>query len=182
MQSQMNNITTTGTAITSQAATDTAVFSLYLDTLQNCAVSTLNIPTTGTMITPIVATNVSSHNTVTSSSPDSLLSTQHVPTSVTVSGISSTSASGNEHSIPSLSFDITRINSQGMNTHSFTSVSLPLHATVIQKIKGKICSNEFLASVFDQDSRFPSDISLNFNSSGASVITNLLRRFISIKQ
>ena len=140
VQSQMNNITTTATAITSQAATDTTAFSLNLDTPQNCAVSTLNIPTTGTMITPIVATNVSSHNTVTSSLPDSLFSPQPAPTSVTVSGISSASASGNELSIPTLSFDITRINSQGMNTHSFTSASLPLHATVSQKIKEKIWS------------------------------------------
>ena len=183
VQSQMNNTTTTATAITSQAATDTTAFSLNLDTPQNCAVSTLNIPTTG-MITRIIATNVSSHNTVTSSLPDSLFSPQPAPTSVTVSGISSTSTSGNELSLLALSFDITRINSQGMNTHSFTSVSIPLHATVSQKIKEKIWSNEFvdLATVFDQDIRFPSDISLNFNSSGASVITNPLRRFISIEQ
>ena len=72
MQSQTNNIMTTWTAITSQAATDTAAFSLNLVTPQNCALSTLNIQTTGTMITLIVATNVSKHNTVTSSSPDSL--------------------------------------------------------------------------------------------------------------
>ena len=72
MLSQTNNITTTGTAITSQAATDTAAFSLNLVTPQNCAVSTLKIPTTGTMITPTVATYVSSHNTVLSSSQDSL--------------------------------------------------------------------------------------------------------------
>ena len=184
VQSQRYNITTTGTAITSHAATDTAAFNLNLDTPQYCAVSTLNIPTTGTMITPIVATNVSSHNTVTSSLPDSLFSPQPAPTSVTVSGTSSTSASGNALSIPALSFDITRINSQGMNTHSFKSVSLPLHATVSQKIKEKISSNEFvdLVTVFDQDIRFPSDISLNFNSSGASVITKPRRRFISIEQ
>ena len=184
MQSQANNITTTGTAITSQAATDTAAISLNLDTSQNCAVSTLNFPTTGTMNIPIMATNISSHNTVTHSSPNCLLSTQPAPTSVTVSGISSTSASGNELSTPTLSFDITRINLQGMNTHSFTSVSLPFHDTVCQKIKEKIWSNEFvdLATVFDKDIRFPSDISLNFNSSGASVITNLRRRFKSIDQ
>ena len=90
------------------------------------------------MITSIVATNVSCHYTVTSSSPDSLLSPQPAPTSVTVSGIASTSASGNERSIPALSFDITLINAQGMNTHSFTPISLPLHATVSQKIKEKI--------------------------------------------
>ena len=72
MQSQTNNITTTGTAITSQTATGTAALSLNLVTLQSCAFLTLNIQTTGTMITPIVATNVSKHNTVTSSSPDSL--------------------------------------------------------------------------------------------------------------
>ena len=161
MQSQTNNITTTGTAITLQAATDTAAFSLNLVTPQNCDVSTLNIQTTGTRITPIVATNVSSHSTVTSSSPDRLLLPQHAPTSVTVSGISPASASGNALSIPSLSFDITHINSQGMNTHSFTSLSLPLHATVSQKIKERIWSNEFvdLATVFDRDIRFPSDIS-----------------------
>ena len=184
VQSQMNNVTTTATAITSQAATNTAAFSLNLDTPQDCAVSTLNIPTTGTMITPIVATNVSSHNTVTSSSPDSLFSPQPAPTSVYVSGISSTSTSGNELSIPALSLDITRINSQGMNTHSFTSVLLPLHATVSQKITEKIWSNEFvdLAIEFDQDISFPSDISLNLNSTGASVITNRLRRFLSIEQ
>ena len=71
-----------------------------------------------------------------------------------------------------------------MNTHSFTSVSLPLHATVSQKIKEKIWSNEFvdLATVFDQDISFLSDISLNYNSSDPSVITNPRRRFISIEQ
>ena len=71
-----------------------------------------------------------------------------------------------------------------MNTHSFTFVSLPLHATVSQKIKEKIWPSEFvdLATVFDQYIMFPSDISLNFNISGASVITNPRRRFISIKQ
>ena len=124
--------------------TDIAAFSLNLVTPQNCAVSTLNIPTTGTMKTPIVATNVSSHNTVTSRSPDRLLLPQHAPTSVTVSRISSTSASGNELSIPALSFDITSINPQGINTHSFTSESLPLHATVNHKIKEKIWSIEFV--------------------------------------
>ena len=55
-----------------------------------------------------------------------------------------------------------------------------------KKLKEKIWSNEFvdLASVFDQDIRLSSGISLNFNSSGASVImiTNLRRRFINIEQ
>ena len=50
----------------------------------------------------------------------------------------------------------------------------------VKKLKKRF-GHEFvdLATVFDQDIRFPSDISLNFNS---SVITNPRRRFMSIEQ
>ena len=59
-----------------------------------------------------------------------------------------------------------------------------MHATVNQKVKEKIWSNEFieLSTVFEDDLRMNSNISLNFTETGATVVTNPRKRFITIEQ
>ena len=99
----------------------------------------------------------------------------------TTPGISTSNQ--NSVSIPALSLDIAH-SSIPQNKPSFTSASLPLHATVNQKVKEKIWSNEFveLSTVFEDDLRMNSNISLNFTETGATVVTNPRKRFITIEQ
>lgn len=111
-------------------------------------------------------------------------STVNATVSVTsaVNSNSGTSTS-NQVSVPALSLDIAH-SSNPQNKSSFTSVSLPLHATVDQKIREKIWANEYveLSTIFSDDLRFTSNISLNFTDTGASVVTNPRKRFMNIEQ
>ena len=103
-----------------------------------------------------------------------------------MSPIMSTKVSGaslpHQFSIPAL--DIAHIQDQNQHKSAFTSVALPLHATVNQKVKEKIWANEYveLSTVFNYDIRLTSQISLNFSDSGASLNTTSRRRYITIEQ
>ena len=147
------------------------------------------------IITPqrVSADDINTHGETTNTSHPSLSSVGRSVSAAMGSDVSVTSpvttASGTitgdqiSISIPALSLDIAR-SGDTQNKPSFTSVALPLHTTVSQKIKEKIWANEFveLSTVFDDDLRLKSNISLHFTETGASVITNQRKRFITIEQ
>lgn len=153
------------TVVTSQQQTMPLIQSIQSSILPSIGISTASSAVATTAIGCVTQTQTS------------------VGTVPSVSGVS-TSPSGNQFSIPALSLDISRINDQNSNTSSFTSVALPLHATVNQKVKERIWANEFveLSTVFSDDVKLASQVSLNFTDTGASVSTNSRKRFITIEQ
>ena len=133
---------------------------------------------------PVNTTDVSHQPANVVGQPTDVSISPAVPVASSATTTPGTSTSNqNSVSIPALSLDIAH-SSIPQNKPSFTSAPLPLHATVNQKVKEKIWSNKFieLSTVFEDDLRMNSNISLNFTETGATVVTNPRKRFITIEQ
>ena len=152
--------------------------------LSNLGIMSTQHVTADNINLPVNTTDVSNQPANVVGQPTDMSISPAVPVASSATTTPCTSTSNqNSVSIPALSLDIAR-SSIPQNKPSFTSASLPLHATVNQKVKEKIWSNEFieLSTVFEDDLRMNSNISLNFTETGATVVTNPRKRFITIEQ